>query len=298
MEKKDVSSQIKLINQALNAAISSINLSKQLLNEIGGVPLDTKNSVDPNLKPQTVSENSTKDLPGIIGTFDGQFMVAEDGQKYQVPENYCSKSMIVFGDKLKMVEVNGEQRFKQIERVKRFRASGLLVKKEGRFHVVTSDGSYRVLSASVSHFNGKEGDEVHIILPLSNRHAPFAAVENIGSAKPEEGSEGVKEATNVGKQTSSPVQRIVVPVADTKKEVKIEKTVADVADASKKKKEPKVEGVTPKVPVKDKEKSPIKAEKQKVEKPEKASTVAAATEGKKPEKEKSNDPLIGEDELR
>lgn len=173
MEKNNnTQTQIRLIHQALNAAVSSVNLAKQLLSEVSGFKENSTNS-------QKNLTSPVPDLPGVVGTFDGQFMVANDGQKFQVPENYASKSLLVFGDKLKMVEVNGENRFKQIERVKRQKATGLVVKKEGRLHVVTSDGSYRVLPAAVAFFGGNEGDEAQIIIPTENRHAPFAAVEGV-----------------------------------------------------------------------------------------------------------------------
>ncbi len=181
MVEKDKESQIKLINQALNAAAGCVSLAKQLLGELSEDKGRGVLSVPPSKIP-TEARNAPLNPPGITGTYDGQFMIAADGQKFPVPENYASKSAIVYGDLLKMFSLGGDPKFKQIERVKRQRTIGVLVKKEGRFHVVTSDGSHRVLPAAVSHFALKEGEEVQIILPLSNRHAPFAAIEG-ASAK-------------------------------------------------------------------------------------------------------------------
>ncbi len=154
--------QIQLISQALQAAVSSINLAKQMLGEL-----------------EREVRVSAKDLPGITGTFDGEAMTCPDGKKYQVPENYASKSMLVFGDTLKMVEEGGEKLFKQIERVKRITEAGILAKKEGKWHAVTAEGSYKLLPAAVSFHAGEEGDEVTVTIPQDNRRAPFAALETV-----------------------------------------------------------------------------------------------------------------------
>lgn len=154
--------QIQLIGQALQAAVSSINLAKQMLGEL-----------------EREVRVSAKDLPGVTGTFDGEAMTCPDGKKFQVPENYASKSMLVFGDTLKMVEEGGEKLFKQIERVKRITEAGILAKKEGKWHAVTAEGSYKLLPAAVSFHAGEEGDEVTVTIPQDNRRAPFAALETV-----------------------------------------------------------------------------------------------------------------------
>lgn len=162
----------QLINQALQAAISSINLARQMLQEL-----------------EREVRISAKDLPGVIGTFDGEFMVGEDSKKYQVPENYASKSVLVYGDKLKMIEEGGEKLFKQVERVPRVKVEGILAKKEGKWHAVTTDGSHRLLSAAVSYNRGEEGDEVVVVLPEANRRSPFAALESVKKEASEQPSQ-------------------------------------------------------------------------------------------------------------
>jgi hypothetical protein len=274
MEKKDDATAIRLINQALTAATSSINLAKQLLSELTLVksPLGSQPPATPG--PNT-PEVSAIQLPGVIGTFDGQFMNTDDGQKFQIPENYASKSMIVFGDKLKMVDVNGEKRFKQIERTKRQRSNGMIVKKEGRYHVVTSDGSYKVSSAAVSFFGGKEGDEAHIILPLNNKHVPFAALESVGA-----------------KQTTE-IQAIPTLPIDTH----IEKNEPEKSSREKQKENREEKSEKDPEPAKKVAKSSKNKEKTSVEKPdEEAKSTRVSGIGK--EVEKSNTPLIGDDELR
>lgn len=274
--KKDIATQLKLINQALNAAVSSVNLAKELLVEVNHLkgPVENQN---------VESRLEDRDLPGVVGSFDGQAMVSEDGQKFQIPENYASKSMLVFGDKLKMIEVNGEKRFKQIERVKRQKASGLVVKKEGRLHVVTSDGSYRVLPAALSHFGGNEGDEAQIVIPLVNRHVPFAAVEGVTV----KGSEGQKVVESAPASAEVPAMKVPEKKPAPEKKGILERIVKATHPA---KKTEKTSGPVNHVKVTVEKKVPDSVE------------IKAKREEAEPlkveEKKTDNSSLIGEDELR
>ncbi len=155
--------KLALIRQSLAAAESSIKTAKQLLSELetGG------------MKP------SAKDLPGETGVFDGINMITTSGDSFPVPTNYASKSLLVIGDTLKLVDEDGEKRFKQIEHVKRLKTTGILHKKDGKFKVITPEGSYNVLEASIEHFKGEVGDEVVLQLPAGNMTASFGAVEAI-----------------------------------------------------------------------------------------------------------------------
>src|SRR4030042_3726077 len=155
--------KIDLIRQALSASESSIRLARQLLAELE--------------KDGGRSKPSPKDLPGVVGVFDGQNMATEKGENFPVPENYASKSILVAGDTLKLVEDGGEKRFKQIEHVKRHKTTGILAKKDGKWAAVTPEGSYKVLNASVDHFSGQIGDEVLLQLPSNNLQTTWAAVE-------------------------------------------------------------------------------------------------------------------------
>src|SRR6266478_2861607 len=100
------SQKVDLIRQALSAADSSIRLAKQLLNDI-----DKEDPRGERSKP------IAPDIPGVLGTFDGQYLVTAEGEKHPVPENYASKSILVVGDTLKLVNEGKEKRFKQIEHV-------------------------------------------------------------------------------------------------------------------------------------------------------------------------------------
>src|SRR4030042_5328842 len=214
--------KIDLIRQALSASESSIRLARQLLAELE--------------KDGGRSKPSPKDLPGVVGVFDGQNMATEKGENFPVPENYASKSILVVGDILRIVEDGGEKRFKQVEHVKRHKTNGIITKKDGKWSVVTSEGSYRVLPASVAHYNGEVGDEALVQLPANNLQTTWAAVEKVTK----------KGSTEVGK-----VEKEEIKVKEEKVEVKSEKKAEkpkekiDVKTEEKKteevKPEPKVE---------------------------------------------------------
>jgi hypothetical protein len=206
-----------------------------------------------------------KDLPGIVGVFDGQNMMTEKGENFPVPENYASKSILVVGDTLKIIEEGGEKRFRQVEHVKRHKTNGIITKKDGKWSVVTSEGSYRVLPASISHYNGEVGDETLVQLPASNLQTTWAAVENVTkkTAKAEGGEK--KEETSVSAE---------------------EKTEAAEKDSAKEEKEVVAEKKTEKVEEPEKEKAIEKSEEKKEEK--------AALEPKEEPEEEKNNPSAGE----
>ena len=172
-----MSQKIDLIRQALSAAESSLKLARQLLGDLEKEGVKNKPRVN--------------ELPGITGIFDGQNMVTESGDKYPVPENYASKSILVVGDTLKLVEQGKEKRFKQVEHVKRHKTNGILTKKDGKWAAVTPEGSYKLLSSSIDHFSGETGDEVLLQIPANNLQSIWAAVEKI--TKKEAVEEDVKE---------------------------------------------------------------------------------------------------------
>jgi hypothetical protein len=245
--------RIDLIRQALSAAESSIKLARQLLSELekeGG-----------REKPKA------KEMPGTIGMFDGQTMVTEQGETFPVPENYASKSILVVGDTLKLVEDGGEKRFKQIEHVKRHKTAGILAKKDGKWTVVSSEGSYRVLPASVSHFEGDVGDEVLLQLPANSLQTTWAAVENITK-------KGAKKAMPTGRQETK--------AAPETTETKQEKEKAP--PAIKKEEKPKEAVPASRQEPKAKEKEAVPASGQEI-KP-KAEEAKVAPVAKEPEEKK------------
>lgn len=121
---------------------------------------------------------------GIVGKFDGEFMLEENGKKHQIPPNYASKSMLVVGDTVKMIEdpSGGQAKFKQIDKVERLKIEGVLARKDGKYEVLTEIGSFKVLPVSIKHYNGEPGDRVKIQIPKQYHKGGWAAVEKVYSA--------------------------------------------------------------------------------------------------------------------
>jgi hypothetical protein len=164
VERKKGGNKLQLLSQALSAAVSSLNLAKQLINEI-----ENKGSFE---------------TPGLVGKYDGMFMVTEAGKKYPVPDNYAAKTKLVYGDKLKMVEGPEGRRFKYVGRVPFVEVEAKLALKDGRFVAVAKEGSYKLIQSAVKYHNGEEGNEVVILVPREEKHAPFAALQRVVGKEP------------------------------------------------------------------------------------------------------------------
>ena len=147
---------------------------------------------------------------GIVGIFDGEFMVEESGKRHQVPPNYASKTMLVPGDTIRMIEDKdgGQTKYKQIGKAERAKAGGILVKKDGKYEVLTDAGSFKVLSASIKHFNGEVGDQVFIQYPKQHVKGSWAAVEKVaGQSAPT--AAPMADIAPVLAEATSPVQQSV-----------------------------------------------------------------------------------------
>lgn len=145
----------QLILETIESAEKSLALAKKLL---GGSP-----------------------MAAHLGTFDGEYMILASGKRYQVPPNYASKSLLVAGDTLRLMEEGAVNKFKQIEKVPRITTQGILTKKDGKWAVVCEQGSFWVLSAAVKHWEGEIGDEVEVQLPEKYKElkAQWAALEKV-----------------------------------------------------------------------------------------------------------------------
>ncbi|HBI50232.1 MAG TPA: hypothetical protein DDY21_00060 [Candidatus Moranbacteria bacterium] len=113
----------------------------------------------------------------ILGEFDGQSMIA-DGKKYPIPQNYASKSMLVEGDKLKMVINNGKFSYKQIGSVPRIRLIMKIERIDGKLRAVNENTPYDILYATISYYDIQEGDEVIGMIP-EFKNANYVAVEGV-----------------------------------------------------------------------------------------------------------------------
>lgn len=115
----------------------------------------------------------------IEGVFNGQDMVGSDGKEYPVPANYASKSKLVEGDMMKLtITKNGSFIYKQIGPIEKKRLIGELVSDGAQFSALADGKTYKLLTASVTFFKGKPGDEAVILVPQDSK-SDWAAVENI-----------------------------------------------------------------------------------------------------------------------
>lgn len=116
----------------------------------------------------------------VEGVFDGHQMIGADGQEYQVPPNYASKSKLVEGDILKLtIDGRGNFVYKQIGPIERKRIKAQL-NQDGshQYFAVMGPKRWKLLSAAVTYFRGASGDEVVILVPQSS-NSKWAAVENV-----------------------------------------------------------------------------------------------------------------------
>lgn len=104
----------------------------------------------------------------MIGVFDGEFMVTEEGKKYQVPPNYASKSKLVVGDGLRLIEEGPQNLFKHIDKVERQETTGVLIKEDEDWLAVSDEGEFKVLPASISYFEAEVGDRAELLIPANH----------------------------------------------------------------------------------------------------------------------------------
>ena len=117
----------------------------------------------------------------IEGKFNGEKMIDNEGKEYDIPANYASKSKLVEGDLMKLtITKNGSFIYKQIGPIERRRLTGELIfnADSGQYTVMTEGKTYKVLTASITFFKGRHGDEVVLVLPKAAASA-WGAVDNI-----------------------------------------------------------------------------------------------------------------------
>lgn len=120
----------------------------------------------------------------IEGVFNGEQMVSGDGVEYNVPSNYASKSKLVEGDILKLtITRDGSFLYKQIGPVERKQLVADLAQAEtGEWYAMLNKDRWKLLTASVTYFQGQAGDEVVVLIPKEGK-SQWAAVENIIKGK-------------------------------------------------------------------------------------------------------------------
>ena len=115
----------------------------------------------------------------VEGVFNGEKMVGADGKEYSIPPNYASKSKLVEGDMLKLTITNsGSFIFKQIGPIERKSLIGEVVSQDDQYSVIANGRPYKALTASITFFKGKAGDEAVILVPQDGE-SEWAAVDNV-----------------------------------------------------------------------------------------------------------------------
>jgi len=170
---KKSKSKLILIKNSISRAEENLKNARLLIEDLVNFPKTNFSSDIPKLDPKSSSKI-------ILGAFDGENMISNEGKKYPVPSNYASKSKLVSGDKLKLTILeDGSFLYKQIGPVKRKRITGKLKIHKNKFSVETKTGdSYLVLPASITYFKAGKGDNLTIIVPEKEK-TKWAAVETI-----------------------------------------------------------------------------------------------------------------------
>ena len=175
----------------INELLSMISRMQKELDRLKIVVTSGKVSTNKN-QTGTIFEDALKEIKDgeiiknetervVEGVFDGQNMIGSDGQQYDVPANYASKSKLVEGDILKLTINNlGAFIYKQIKPIERIRKLGELEQdfQSLQYYAVADGKKWRLLTASVTYFKGAPGDEVIFLIPAEGE-SRAAAVENI-----------------------------------------------------------------------------------------------------------------------
>ncbi|OGH90154.1 MAG: hypothetical protein A2469_03980 [Candidatus Magasanikbacteria bacterium RIFOXYC2_FULL_40_16] len=168
LDLEKLKSKLYSIKDQLDAVIRLVTDGKMIANETA----------------EEKTESAPKENPDekiIHGVFDGEKMISEDNKEYSIPPNYASKSKLVEGDTLKLtITNNGRFIYKQIKPTERIRKVGALVKDPAndQWYVQAENKKYKVLTASITFYKSKPGDEV-VFMVAKDIPNTWAAVDNI-----------------------------------------------------------------------------------------------------------------------
>ena len=180
IEHKDAREHLAL--QMLKQVKDSLTHVIHLLEE-GDQARATRHMVDLVTSKKNLEKELERSTGSVVleGVFDGVCMVGSDGVRYDVSENYASKSKLIEGDILKLtIKTDGGYLYKQINPTDRMRMVGKLAIDDVSKNSVVCCGVQvcRVLDSSVKYYKGTPGDEVVVLVPRSGG-STWAAVENI-----------------------------------------------------------------------------------------------------------------------
>ena len=95
------------------------------------------------------------------------------------PPNYASKSKLVAGDILKLtIAHDGTFIYKQIGPIERQKLLAVLEESNGRYLAAVDGKRYQLLTASVTYYHARPGDQLTIVVPRDTE-SEWAAVENL-----------------------------------------------------------------------------------------------------------------------
>jgi len=166
---------LQALQELLSTAERSLHHAKNLMVQITG-----KKTIDTE-EPDIAGLHAYKhgNAKVIEWVFTGKDMLGADKKSYPVPANYASKSKIVEGSKLKMtIKADGSYQYKIINEVEYDTTTGTLIKDAEHFMVISQQGIYQVLPASVTYLQAHIGDRVAIRIPRDKK-ATYATIDTI-----------------------------------------------------------------------------------------------------------------------
>jgi hypothetical protein len=178
-DKEDVLPEFKLDNLNLSKSniiniLEDLRIIKKRFNHIENIIREAERA----------QYSPSRDLPGVVGVYNGEGMITSEGVRYDVPKNYAAKSLLVNGDELKMMEQDGKVAFKVVKKVERKKIEGLLSKKDGKYVILSDAGTFNLLKPAVEFRNIKQGEWVLALIPESGPTNNFAAIDKIIKKEP------------------------------------------------------------------------------------------------------------------
>jgi len=161
---------LNLPKKSLEAILENIRVAKKRLANAENIILEAyKGQYTPS-----------RDIPGEIGIFDGEYLVSKEGIKYEVPKSYSAKSLLIVGDELKKYTEDGQEKFKIVNKIPRKKVKGILSKKDGKYYVLLENNKSYILSKSAVEFrNLKQGDEVIVVISETENNSDYAAIDKL-----------------------------------------------------------------------------------------------------------------------
>lgn len=179
---------LNLSKKSLETILEHVRVAKNRLNSIENIIMEAQKS----------QHSPSRDIPGEVGIFDGEYLVTKEGIKYEVPKNYSAKSLLIVGDELKKYQEDGKDMFKIVSKIARKKVQGTLSKKDGKYFVLLDNNkSYQLQKSAVEFRNLKHGDRVIVVIPEVENGSDYAAIDKLATSTVKNTSQQVKEESKV-----------------------------------------------------------------------------------------------------